>query len=373
MSTYTKNGFQGMNISRKLGLSIYFLSLFASGLFAQENGIGLKLVDIPAGSFYMGSPEDENYRTNGETLHKVNISKSFKMGAYEVTQGQWKAVMDYDMKELLDRRTKEAEASKKERQAERSLSTEEKKKLVDARKAPDGHRVGKKIKLSAEQKEESNITRNEVKSLKEKHKAEVKAGTHLSYGANFPVGFVSWTEAVEFCQKLTEREHAAGLLDKAWSYRLPTEAEWEYACRAGTSTAVFTGAQPQYHDRNSVQEFKKVAWVNTNSGDRKHEVGQLKPNAWGLYDIYGNVTEWCLDIYAAYSDKEVTDPLVLEGPGMMRTSRGLNAHCTLNGVRSATRKTGGPKMPFYALFGFRVVCAEIDSATSSVPANHTNL
>ena len=102
-----------------------------------------------------------------------------------------------------------------------------------------------------------------------------------SKGENKPVENVRWSEAVEFCRKLSEKEGV--------EYRLPTEAEWEYACRAGTSTAYSFG--------NDESQLGKYAWYRDNSIST-HPVGELKPNTWGLYDMHGNVWEWCQDLYA---------------------------------------------------------------------------
>ena len=344
------------------------------------NGQKIELTFIPAGSFMMGSPENEPTRTNGEKLHKVTLTQSFLMGTTEVTQEQFKAVMGIDMKELLSRRTAEATKINEAKKAklatmsktEKEAYLKEYKALVNDMKYPDGPRQNPKRTLTKEQKAELKITSNEIKALKEQHKKEKKSGTHIVFDPNHPIGFVAWTEAVEFCKKLTALEHKNGSLPKNWSYRLPTEAEWEYACRAGTSTAVFTGKQPDPVDRASIQNFKKYAWGNTNAGDKTHPVKQLKPNSWGLYDIYGNVSEWCLDIYAPYSTEDAIDPLILQGKYMMRISRGLNSHCTMNGFRSATRKTGGPKMPYYSFFGFRIVCAPIKEKTKKIPHSHSN-
>jgi formylglycine-generating enzyme required for sulfatase activity len=112
-----------------------------------------------------------------------------------------------------------------------------------------------------------------------------------------PVETVSWVDAMAFCRKLTERESAAGRLPTGYAFLLPTEAQREYACRAGT-TGDFPG------------DLETLAWYKANSGKTPHLVGAKQPNAWGLYDMNGNVLEWCLDLYA---DKlpggEVTNPL----------------------------------------------------------------
>ena len=104
------------------------------------------------------------------------------------------------------------------------------------------------------------------------------------YGKNRPVECVSWDEAVEFCRKLTARERAAGRISKEQKYRLPTEDEWEHACRAGTKTKYYTG--------DSEADLARAGWYRRNSGRETHPVGQKKPNAFGLYDMHGNVWEW---------------------------------------------------------------------------------
>ena len=125
-----------------------------------------------------------------------------------------------------------------------------------------------------------------------------------------PVEMVSWNDAVEFCRKLSvlPEEQKAGRV-----YRLPTEAEWEYACRAGSTTAFSFG-----DDEELLGDF---GWFNRNSGSQTHPVGQKKPNAWGLYDMHGNVWEWCSDWYGDYPNGKVLDP---HGPssGSYRVARG---------------------------------------------------
>jgi formylglycine-generating enzyme required for sulfatase activity len=114
-------------------------------------------------------------------------------------------------------------------------------------------------------------------------------------GRNRPVEGVRWDDATAFCKKLTEQERAAGRLPEGYAYTLPTEEQWEYACRAGS-----TG------DYGNVSEgtegkLEDMGWYEGNSGNREngrretHDVGQKQPNAWGLYDMHGNVSEWCLD------------------------------------------------------------------------------
>ncbi len=117
-----------------------------------------------------------------------------------------------------------------------------------------------------------------------------KFDTKIDEGNSYPASRIPWDAAIDFCQKLTEKERAAGLIQSDRAYRLPTEAEWEIACRAGTATPRFfvvSGAD--------LAEFDDYAWVRAPVGTHPHEVGLKKPNPWGLYDIYGNVAEWCQD------------------------------------------------------------------------------
>jgi formylglycine-generating enzyme required for sulfatase activity len=112
-----------------------------------------------------------------------------------------------------------------------------------------------------------------------------------------PVNWISWEDGVHFCEAVNRREKDAGRLPPGYQYRLPTEAEWEYACRAGSS------------DNFSVVEGG--FWSPLNGDRRLHEVGESKPNPWGLYDMHGNVPEWCLDVWTPYpkeSEKTVVDP-----------------------------------------------------------------
>jgi len=140
-----------------------------------------------------------------------------------------------------------------------------------------------------------------------------------------PVETVSWEDAVDFCQKLSKlpAEKSAGRM-----YRLPTEAEWEYACRAGTTTAYSFG------DNESL--LGGFAWFARNSGKQTHPVGQKKPNAWGLYDMHGNVEEWCSDWWGDYPGGEVTNP---QGPssGSTRVLRGGSWNFSARFCRSALR------------------------------------
>ena len=186
---------------------------------------------------------------------------------------------------------------------------------------------------------------------------ETVMGTNPSYwkGANLPVETVSWSNAMDFCAKLTASEKAAGRLPNGYEYTLPTEAQWEYACRAGTTTALNSGKN--LSDKDRCPEMNEVGWYDGNFALKTHLVGQMKPNAWGLYDMHGNVFEWCLDWYEEnYPTSAVTDPT---GPetGEYRVLRGGSYYDYANYCRSAYRY-------FYAdagwaHFGFRVALAPV--------------
>ena len=159
--------------------------------------------------------------------------------------------------------------------------------------------------------------------------------------ADLPVENVSLDDAVEFCKKLSElpEEKKAGRV-----YRLPTEAEWEYACRAGSKTIY------SFDDEEGL--LPEYGWFKRNSSQRTHTVGLLEPNAWGLYDMHGNVWEWCSDWYGEYPKRAVSDPT---GPtmGTDRVNRGgcwlyLAANC-----RSASRNWAKSSYQD-GLLGFRV-------------------
>ncbi len=163
-------------------------------------------------------------------------------------------------------------------------------------------------------------------------------------GADRPVDRVTWDDATEFCRKLTERERAAGRLTDGYVYALPTEAQWEYACRAGT-TGPYAGAG----------NLDNLGWYSLNSGGTTHPVGQKQPNAWGLYDMHGNVGQWCRDWYGDYPGGSATDPA---GPatGSFRVDRGGSCSLPARFCRSAFRRRIEPGSRENNL-GFRLALA----------------
>lgn len=250
----------------------------------RVNSIGMKLAYIPAGEFWMGSPDEEAERSSSELRHRVQITKGFYLGQYEVTQGEYREVMRYDPSWF----------------------------------SPDG---GGKAVVQGQD------------------------------ASRFPAENVSWENAVEFCRRLSARpeERALGL-----RYRLPTEAEWEYACRAGTSTPFHFGGVLNGDRANCDGNFP----YGTNKTGvylvRTARVGSYDPNAWGLYDMHGNVYEWCADWYDSdyYKTSPVADP---RGPseGSSRVLRGGNWGYTAGYCRSANRDWYVDSVRRYYL-GFRV-------------------
>ncbi|MCX5846264.1 MAG: SUMF1/EgtB/PvdO family nonheme iron enzyme [Deltaproteobacteria bacterium] len=257
---------KGLILRERYELTVPERALIERGLLLAESLgkkeylcpiLNAKFVLISAGTFMMGSPEDEPKRLSNETLHQVTISKPFYMQTTEVTQGQWKKVM----------------------------------------------------------------------------------GNNPSYSGddNLPVEKVSWNDVQKFIRKLNKMEGTN-------KYRLPTEAQWEYAYRAGSTTVYFFGNDPDRLD--------EYAWYGNNSGAKTQPVEQKKPNAWGLYDMQGNVMEWCQDWFDAYPSHSVTDPC---GPpkGAYRVHRGgcwgsYASHC-----RAASRSLSAPDDRFRS--GFRLL------------------
>jgi formylglycine-generating enzyme required for sulfatase activity len=256
------------------------------------------MVWIQGGTFTMGSPTNESYHDPDETQHQVMLT-GFYMGKYPVTQAQYQAVMGTN---------------------------------------PSGFTVPFFPETST---------------------------------ANQPVENVSWYDAIVFCNKLSISEdltpayrisestdpenwgtvptssnatwNAVEVVTGSAGYRLPTEAQWEYACRAGTTTAYNTG--------DTISD--NTGWYSTNSGYRTHTVGEKPANAWGLYDMHGNVWEWCWDWYGTYAIGAQTDPT---GPasGRSRVQRGGSWGSIGQYLRSAFRSSYDTS-DRQDYFGFRIV------------------
>ncbi|MEY4484726.1 MAG: hypothetical protein RL693_2178 [Verrucomicrobiota bacterium] len=303
------------------------------GQSREDNAIKLPLHWCPPGEFVMGSPKDEPGRDDYETPHKVKLTKGFWMGETEVTQGQYTAV------------------------TQQTLRDQAKRMLEDKNLYPFG---GKKITLREASKagDGLNVINN------------VCAAT----APNIPIYYVSWDDARYFCTLLTASERAARRLPVGWVYALPTEAQWEYACRAGTSTATYAGNM-QVIGENNAPVLDVIAWYGGNSsrgykgagwttdhwpnqafpgkvaGPRRS--GQLLANAWGLKDMLGNLYEWVADFSTVYGEGELTDPLgPVTGSGHIYRGGAWNHYATM--CRAAKSFEAVPTYRVNYL-GFRVV------------------
>ena len=174
--------------------------------------------------------------------------------------------------------------------------------------------------------------------------------SYVKEGDRYPATHVSWEDATEYCRKLTERERGAGRLQARESYRLPTEAEWEYACRAGSRTS--------YHFGDGEGSLGEYAWYEKNAWDidekYAHAVGQKRANAWGLFDMHGNVWEWCSDWYGNdYYGKSLGADPQGAAQGSFRVLRGGGWRIVASFCRSASRFKFDPA-DRYGFQGFRV-------------------
>ena len=184
-------------------------------------------------------------------------------------------------------------------------------------------------------------------------------GASYPNAAQRPVERVTWNNAVAYCAALTASEQASGRVPAGYVYRLPTEAEWEYCCRAGTTTEFHTGATLVCGQANFRLSLHTMLFCASPGGAETAVVGGFAANAWGLHDMHGNVNEWCQDSFAFsanYPSGAVTDPVVTLG--LYRILRGANWLSNSAGCRSAYRR-GEPPTFTDDLCGFRVVLAPI--------------
>jgi formylglycine-generating enzyme required for sulfatase activity len=153
--------------------------------------------------------------------------------------------------------------------------------------------------------------------------------------SRFPVEWVTWEQASEYCRRLTERERRVGQLPARWEYRLPTEAQWEYACRAGGVTA--------WHFGNLPTDLGRYAWHVANSSSRTHAAGDdLAPNAWGLHNVHGNVWEWCRDAYQAKLPGGTNPEVTSTEKSAARLARGGAFNAAVRSCRCADRFEPAP-------------------------------
>ena len=269
------------------------------------NSLGIRLVHIPPGHFLMGSPAGEEGRHNDEDEHVVTLSRPFYLGAHEVTVGQFAAFVA---------------ATGYKTEAERD------------RNGGCGYDV-----------KGNHFVRNP--SFHWRRPGWEQTDEH-------PAVNVSWNDAAAFCAWLSRKEGR--------TYELPSEAEWEYACRGDTLTRFATGEDAESlvgsaNVADAAARARFPSWTTTRGSDGfvfTAPVGRFRPNAWGLFDMHGNVWEWCADWYGTYPRAALTDPRgPSQGPGKVLRGGswfGSPRHC-----RAANRFHQPPSAANIS-FGFRV-------------------
>jgi formylglycine-generating enzyme required for sulfatase activity len=277
---------------------------------AITNSLKMKLVLIPAGKFKMGSPAGEKGRNDDEHQHEVEITRPFYMGVHTVTVGQFRQFVD------------------------------EARYRTEAERGAGGYGYNR-----------------ETRKLEGGKRKYSWRETGWKQSDRHPVVNVSFNDAVAFCAWLSKKERR--------TYRLPTEAQWEYACRAGTTTRFWSGAADNdlrgvanLADQALKEKYPDASWaVPWNDGHPfTAPVGSFKANPWGLYEMNGNVWQWCSDFYDKdyYKHSPKRDP---QGPekATRHLVRGGSWFDNANCCRSAFRSEYDPR--FRSDVGFRVVCA----------------
>ena len=247
----------------KATLSLAQIKQLKAGLYEVPNSQGLLLTRIKPGQFIMGSPAKEVGRGPHETQRPVAITKPFYMGIVEVTQAQYLNAMFPNHTEYCQN------------------------------KGPWGHTLP-----SFAHGGPWGVDRS--------------AGIHAGLESDHPMDMLTWKEATQFAAWLNKREAAAGRLPQGYVYRLPTEAEWEYACRAGTKGPFGTQGEIEEFFGFSLEDF---------DGNVQAPFGRRKPNAWGLYDMHGSLYEWVEDWHGPYDKTQKTDPTGLSA-GKEKVVRG---------------------------------------------------
>lgn len=179
-----------------------------------------------------------------------------------------------------------------------------------------------------------------------------KNPSHFPGDPNRPVEKVSYVDALAYCSALTRREREAGRLPADYNYRLPSEAEWEFACRAGTTNLFSFG--------DTVAEADQYAWTLENSEGTTHPVGLKRPNPWGLYDMHGNVWEWCSDWFAPYAPGHLTDPTGPAAAAKYKVFRGGGWNHAIEFARCSSRFMMTPSNGIYFV-GLRVALSQSSS------------
>ena len=272
------------------------------------NRLNMKFVSIPAGEFLMGSPPSEPLRFDNETAHRVRITHPFSMSVTHVTVAQFAAFV---------------------------------------------HDSG--YVTAAEKEGWAYGAWNSTTNQWDKLDGASWRNPGFPQTPDHPVVDVNWNDAMAFCRWLSQKEGK--------TYRLPTEAQWEYACRAGSQSAYIWGDDPDAGagfanclDQTAKDRFTLFPPFNWSDGFvYTSPVASFKPNAWGLYDMLGNTLQWCSDFFGDYPAHAVSDPRLASGE-----QRNLRGGAFIYGPKHSRCAFRGRNNPDFRNFyiGFRVVCTD---------------